>query len=108
MAAIDLDKPMVDLSAEAIAALPAQLGVYEVADAAGVVVHIGYAGGCEPFGLRTALMRELDSGAVQFRHEITHGYMTRWHELLMAHVARTGSLPAFNTADAHRIGTLSP
>ena len=108
MATVDLDKPFVDLTVAVIAAMPAQLGVYEVAGADGVVTHIGYAGGKEPFGIRTALTRELEAGATQFRHEFTHGYMTRWHELLMAHVARTGSLPALNSADANRIGTLSP
>ena len=108
MATVDLDKEFVALTQSAIDALPAQLGVYEVADKAGVVIHIGYAGGRELFGIRTALERELDAGAAQFRHEVTHGYMTRWHELLMAHAARTGSLPPDNAADAHRIGTLSP
>lgn len=108
MATIDMDKPLLPLTSDAIAGLPAQLGVYEVADEAGSVTHIGYAGGREPFGLRTALTRELEGGASLFRHEITHGYMTRWHELLMAHRARTGDLPDANAADAHRIGMLSP
>jgi len=108
VAAVDLDKPFVELTSETIAALPAQLGVYEVADQSGDVTHIGYAGGREQFGIRTALERELAAGATQFRHEITHGYMTRWHELLMAHMARTGVLPAANAGDANRIGTLSP
>ena len=108
MARSDLDKPWQDLTSTAIAALPAQLGVYEVADAAGTVTHIGYAGGRETFGIRTALERELAAGGVRFRHELTHGYMTRWHELLMAHQARTGVLPEGNLGDAHRIGRLSP
>jgi hypothetical protein len=108
MATIDLDKPLELLTTESIAALPAQLGVYEVADADNEIIAIGYAGGRDLFGLRTALERELAAGAAKFRCEITHGYMTRWHELLMAHVARFGSLPAANANDEGRIGRLSP
>ena len=107
--AIWLDKPWEPLTAEAIAALPAQLGVYEVADEAGNVVSIGYGGGRETFGIRSALERELARGsATQFRLEFNHGYLSRWDELLMAHVARHGSLPAANAADESRIGRLQP
>ena len=36
----------------ALRQIPAVLGVYELADTAGVVIYIGMAGGREPFGLR--------------------------------------------------------
>ena len=104
-----LDKPWLPLTSEAITALPAQLGVYEVADDDGNVVRIGYAGGRETFGIRTALERELAGGSVtRFRLEFNHGYMSRWEELLMAHMARHGSLPAANAAEESRIGRLHP
>ena len=102
------DKPWHELTAEAIDALPAQLGVYEIANAAGVVTRIGFAGGTEPFGMRTALHRELEAGATQFRLEFTHGYMTRWHELLMRYEARYGELPVGNHDQVGKLGRLSP
>ena len=101
-------KPWRPLDAETIDALPAQLGVYELADASGTTLKLGYAGGREPFGMRTALLAELAHGtATQFRHEFTHGYLSRWHELLMIHRRDTGTLPPANEHDAPRIGRLT-
>lgn len=103
-----MTKPWVELSEQSIAALPAQLGVYEIADAAGSTTTIGYAGGTEPFGMRTALTRELEDGGALFRHEFTHGYLTRWQELLMIHKADHGDLPAGNADTIVTLGRLSP
>lgn len=110
-----MTKPWVALSEESIAALPAQLGVYEIGDldSDGATVKIGYAGGTEPFGMRTALRRELDApgsdGAEKvFRHEFTHGYLTRWQELLMVYRADHGELPAGNADTIITLGRLSP
>ena len=111
MAGVRLDKPWQALTPETIAALAAELGVYQLADAAGRVVRIGYAGGRTLFGLRSALQAELAAGgpATQFRTEVTAGYMSRYEELLMVHVADFGSLPEGNAADgARRLGRLSP
>lgn len=101
-----------ELTIAAAAALPGQLGVYEMADREGVVVAIGYAGGNEPFGLRSALASELENhdGAeleLQFRVEYTHAYLTRWQELLMRHHAEHGELPPANSDDQHLLGRLS-
>ena len=41
---IRLEKTWMDLNGETIASLPAQLGVYHVADANGTVLSVGYAG----------------------------------------------------------------
>lgn len=103
-----MTKPWAELSAEVIEALPAQLGVYELADAAGATIKIGYAGGTEPFGMRSALAAELDGPGRRFRHEFTHGYLTRWQELLMIHEHDHGTLPPGNADRSGRLGRLSP
>lgn len=105
------DKPWVPLTAEAVARLPGQLGVYQIADAEGRVVHIGYAGGRSRFGLRSALQGELEARAPghSFRVEVNMQYMSRYLELLMLHQADTGALPRDNAASPPpRLGRLSP
>jgi hypothetical protein len=107
--ALRMTKPLQALSADAVDLLPAQLGVYEIADADGHTLFIGYAGGLEPFGLQTALRREIDRpGAARFRLEYTSGYLTRWEELLMVYLADHGSLPPANADQTTKIGRLSP
>lgn len=105
-----MTKPWVALDTNTIAALPAQLGVYELGDDDGTTLKIGYAGGTEPFGMRSALTAELaaSSHASTFRHEFTHGYMTRWQELLMVFEADHGTLPVGNADRAGRLGRLNP
>ncbi len=77
--------------------LPAQLGVYEIGDADGHVVKIGYAGGRSTFGLRSALLEECSSASGdRFRIEFTHGYLTRYEELLMLYAAEHGVAPTLN------------
>jgi hypothetical protein len=115
MSGLAITKPWTVLTADAIGSVPAQLGVFEIADADEAIRKIGYAGGAEMFGLRSALDRELeellsegvDAGSVRFRFELTHGYLTRWEELLMVHQAQHGRLPAGNADYAHRIGRLT-
>lgn len=106
MVGIRMDKPWLDLSAETIDALPAQLGVYQIADGDGQVTKIGYAGGLEQFGIQTALHRELEAGGARFRTELTSGYMTRWEELLMVHLHDHGELPAGNATHDQKLGRL--
>jgi hypothetical protein len=110
--AIRLEKPWIGLTPEAVAALPGQLGVYQLADAAGRVVYIGFAGGRTLFGLRSELeqaLRERPGGAERFRYEINQQYTTRYQELLMLHVADHGALPAANAdKPPPRLGRLSP
>lgn len=103
-----MTKPWVALTEASIAALSAQLGVYEIGDDAGTTTKIGYAGGTEPFGMRTALERELAAGGALFRHEFTHGYLTRWQELLMVYRADHGDLPPGNADTLITVGRLSP
>lgn len=105
-----LDKPWRPLTAEEIARLPGQLGVYQVADATGAILYIGQAGARAPFGLRSELQRELaERGAGnQFRVEVNQQYRTRWFELLMVHKADHGSLPPDNEKNPPPLGRLSP
>ncbi len=110
--AIRLEKPWIELTPEAVRALPGQLGVYQLADAQGRIVYIGAAGGRTLFGLRSELeraLKERPAGAVRFRYEVNQQYTTRHLELLMLHVADHGALPVANAADPPpRLGRLSP
>jgi len=108
---VRLDKPWTALTADAVAALPGQLGVYELADAEGRVLRIGYAGGRTAFGLRSELAARLAEGAGRasaFRVEVNQQYLTRWQELLMAHLADHGDLPPDQPDPGVRLGRLSP
>lgn len=112
MTGLSLSKPWIALTAENIGAVPAQLGVFELGDESETVIKICYAGGREMFGLRSALDDALEddsSGAAPscFRYELTHGYLTRWEELLMVHKAEHGRLPVGNADHPHKIGRLT-
>lgn len=105
-----MSKPWIELSADSIAAIPAQLGVFQIGDGDGTILRIGYAGGREAFGLRSALgdaLAEDPDGDRTFRVELTHSYLTRWEELLMVHQAVHGSLPVGNANHLHPLGTLT-
>jgi hypothetical protein len=110
--AIRIEKPWTPLTAEAAKKLPGQLGVYQLADASGAIVYIGYAGGRSLFGVRSAIQDAVEKkpgGATQFRVEINQQYMTRWQELLMLHQADHGGLPAAQGDDKPmKLGRLSP
>ena len=105
-----LDKPWRPLTAEEIARLPGQLGIYQVADVAGTLLYIGQAGARAPFGLRSELQRELAERGPdhKFRVEVNQQYRTRWFELLMVHQADHGSLPPDNAKNPPPLGRLSP
>ncbi|HVM99519.1 MAG TPA: hypothetical protein VMT68_04820 [Caulobacteraceae bacterium] len=107
---VRLEKPWRELTAANVAALAAELGVYQLADADGRIVRIGYAGGRTLFGLRSELEAALRAGeAAKFRTEVTAQYLSRYEELLMVHAADNGVLPPGNAADARRrTGRLSP
>ena len=95
---LHLDKPWLPLSAERVAKLSGQMGVFQLADETGRVVYIGFAGGKSLFGLRSELQKRLGS-ASQFRYEVNNQYQTRWRELLMLHQAANGALPELNRAE---------
>lgn len=97
-------------SREAVAELPGHMGVFELADADGRVLRIGYAGGRSRFGLRGEIEAALTAtpDAAAFRIEVTTAYLTRYQELLMVHVADHGALPVANSDEPMRLGRLSP
>ena len=104
-------KPFTDMTEPAIKALPGQLGVYQIADAGGTIVKIGFAGGRAPFGLRSELLKELEvlGAGHRFRVEINMQYTTRYQELLMLHVHDHGAVPDGNLGKPlPRLGRLSP
>ncbi|MGH2588209.1 MAG: DUF7508 domain-containing protein [Dehalococcoidia bacterium] len=100
--------------------LPGNLGVYELGDAAGEVLFIGYAGGRSLFGLRGAIGGHfaddepnpvIRERATAYRYEVNQMYLTRWKELLMRYQAAHGRLPEGNHApgaELPRLGQLSP
>ena len=106
-----IDKPWRPLDAQSVAALPGQLGVFQVADRDGVVIFIGFAGGRSLFGLRSLLGEELAGRAegAQFRYEVTQQYWSRYRELLMLHIADYGEPPMDNIESLPAgLGRLSP
>jgi hypothetical protein len=107
--AIELTRPWRPLTAAEAARLPGQLGVFELADAEGRVLFIGFAGGKSPFGLRSEIAKHVAApAATQFRFEVNMQYQSRWRELLMAHQARYGHLPPANHDVRVSLGRLSP
>jgi len=108
---VRLQKPWKDLTPANVEALRGELGVYQLADADGLVLRIGYAGGRTLFGLRSELEAALKAGeAARFRTEVTSNYLSRYEELLMVHKAdNAGQLPPGNTAASdRRLGRLNP
>lgn len=105
--AIRLIKPWLPLS-EARSTLKGQMGVYQLADAQGVVIFIGFAGGKSLFGLQGEVSDAAAriSNARQFRVEITTSYLSRFRELMMVHVADCGEIPQHN--EPLNLGRLSP
>lgn len=98
------------MSADVLAKLPGQLGVYQLADAQGNVLKIGFAGGKSLFGLRSTLQdaaNAIGSRATHFRVEVNMQYQTRYKELLMLHIADHGDVPELNRDDRpERLGRL--
>jgi len=95
-----MDKPWLELTPDVVAKLPGQLGVYQLADVAGQVRYIGYAGGKSQFGLRSEVGKHVGrDGLCQFRYEVNQQYLTRWQELLMLHAADHGDVPELNIND---------
>lgn len=94
---IFMTKPWTTSSAAGLRGVPVSTGVYEIADAEGTVVDIGFAGAHEPFGLRSKLATLAGEYAIeglQFRYEEHVQYHSRYTELVLAHRSRYGSLPA--------------
>lgn len=109
---LGIDKPWQPLTAGAVKRVQGQLGVYQLGDASGNVVYVGYAGGRSLFGLRSELEKHLgdpsaEGRKAQFRFEVNMQYLTRYKELLMWHRAQAGDLPELNRGEpVGRLGRL--
>jgi hypothetical protein len=106
-----MQSPWSPLDAEHVAGVGGHMGVYQLASPDGEVVFIGYAGGRSVLGLRGELASRLEAAPERefmFRTEITTTYLSRYKELLMAHVARYGSVPTDNPERLDDLGRLSP
>jgi hypothetical protein len=112
MSGVRMTGPWLPLDSEHVERLGGHMGVYELAAADGEVMQIGFAGGRSVFGLRGELRRALDEEgddvAASFRYEITTSYLSRYRELLMAHAADHGAIPAGNADGDLELGRLSP
>ena len=106
-------KPWVLPSAESIRAIPAVVGVYEIADAEGNLLYIGQAGGREPFGLRSRMQLHfggddpnpvLRQHAAQFRWEANQQYTTKRLEMLMQFQRDHGGPDGGDWPPAHPAG----
>ena len=95
---VRLTKPWRQIDPVTLAALPGQLGVFELANATGEVIFIGRADARTLFGLRgeVAARAAAVPAARAFRIEVTTAYHTRHLELLMAFRADNGRLPSCN------------
>ena len=110
--AIRLDKPWQTLE-EAYTRLRGNMGVFQLADEAGEVLYIGFAGGGSQYGLggEVRSLAAQISAAAQVRWEVTTAYQSRYRELLSVHQADHGALPKHNLELNHlpvRLGRLSP
>lgn len=85
------------------------MGIFQLGNAAGEVIFIGYAGGRSLFGLKGEIQSEFErlSDASCYRFEINTAYLTRYQELLMIHIADHGVVPPHNELPPN-LGRLSP
>lgn len=100
-----LKKPWQDAGDPDARRIPGTLGVYEIADAEGNTIYVGFAGGRSRFGLRGEIESRLSAegpNAVtsadgrRYRYEVNMMYLTRYVELLEQHIALAGALPPGN------------
>lgn len=106
---IRCEKRWLPIDADALAAVPGQLGVFELGNAEQQVIYIGRADARTLFGLRSEIAKCVKAvpDARLFRFEVTTAYHTRHLELLMVHQADFGALPDHNPP-MPTLGRLSP
>jgi hypothetical protein len=111
-----IDKPWFEFAAAKPGEIPGTVGVYELADEAGDVIYIGFAGGRSLMGLRGVILAHVgddEQNAVirsrsrSFRYEITTNYLIRRLELLSRYAEDHGKLPAGNAASGESLPPLT-
>ena len=99
-----LTKPWQNATPENLERTPAALGVYEIGDADGALLYIGFAGGRSRYGLRGEITNRIEqsqphaaaSDSARFRYEVNQMYLTRYVELLERELKASGGLPPKN------------
>ena len=99
-----LTKPWQEATLENLGRTPAALGVYEIGDADGALLYIGFAGGRSRYGLRGEITNRVGqsrsnaagSEGAKFRYEVNQMYLTRYVELLERELKASGGLPPKN------------
>lgn len=111
-----IEKPWLTYSQTVPKEIPGTLGVYELGDAGGSVIYIGYAGGRSLFGLRGEIgghFGDEEANAVirdrarRFRYEVNTNYLVRRVELLSRYREDEGHLPEGNVASAEPLPPLA-
>lgn len=113
---MSINKPWTDARAIRAPELPGTVGVYELGDADGRVIYIGYAGGRSLFGLRGAIGAHCSQDEpnstireqlANIRYEVTTSYLTRHLELLSRYQEDNGRLPDANIAEGAALPPLA-
>lgn len=75
-----------------MAEIPVAVGVFEIADADGNSLALGFAGGHSTFGLRSEIPKKAAefSGPLSYRIELTMAYQSRLKEILLLGQGREG------------------
>lgn len=110
-----LNKPWESFDPAQVKELSGSNGPYELADADGAVLYIGYAGSKANFGLRGKIAdhfsdRELNPAirgrVALYRYEVNSMYYSRWVDLLSRYREDYDRLPEGNEASSEHIPTL--
>jgi hypothetical protein len=113
---VPIDKPWLDGRGLKASELPGTVGVYELGDADGVTIFIGYAGGRSLFGLRGVIGAHFGGDEpnpvirerlTRFRYEVTTSYLTRQLDLLSRFNADHGGLPDANVLSSDALPPLA-
>jgi hypothetical protein len=111
-----INKPWMECARLDPKALPGTVGVYELGDAGGAVIYIGYAGGRSITGLRGVVVSHrgseetnpiIRSRLTSVRYEVTTSYLTRHLELLSRYREAHGALPEGNIASGEPLPPLA-
>ncbi|RJO75112.1 hypothetical protein D5S18_17210 [Nocardia panacis] len=105
---IFMTKEWTPLTIEAVARVPASVGVYQISDEHGIIV-IDFAGGGSLFGMRGRLEEWIDTQpGLTFRYERTNAYLSRFRELVQVFTNEFGRPPQNLAGTAAPTGHIRP